>query len=372
MSQSQLRILHLVNNFGVGGLESVIRQIVLTPCSELQPHVCVLSMAGRFAKAVAEEGVPLHHVDRKKKKKRIGATIAEISELVARWQIDVIHCHDSSSWFFGAIVGKKISKRVVVTRHGRLEEWRWKTIALNKILSLLTDRIVAVSPEVRDDLVQREFIKGSKVDVIYNGINLEPFAVAGSKEAAKNKLGLDAGSFVTGTVTRFYPVKNVELQIDMVERLKDRIPQLKHLIVAPIANDLGRKIKADIAERGLEGNIVLLGYREDIPQVLKAMDLFVLTSLSEGTSIALIEAIAANLPVVVSNVGGNPNLVEDGVNGFLFDLDKEGDFEAKVLRVYENRDVAEKFASQQRGIAEKFSEKKMIANYKFIYEKSCR
>ncbi|KIH75477.1 hypothetical protein GFER_16090 [Geoalkalibacter ferrihydriticus DSM 17813] len=243
---------------------------------------------------------------------------------------------------------------------------------MNKILSLLTDRIVAVSPEVRDDLVQREFIKGSKVDVIYNGINLEPFAVAGSKEAAKNKLGLDAGSFVTGTVTRFYPVKNVELQIDMVERLKDRIPQLKHLIVAPIANDLGRKIKADIAERGLEGNIVLLGYREDIPQVLKAMDLFVLTSLSEGTSIALIEAIAANLPVVVSNVGGNPNLVEDGVNGFLFDLDKEGDFEAKVLRVYENRDVAEKFASQQRGIAEKFSEKKMIANYKFIYEKSCR
>lgn len=371
MSQSQLHILHLVNNFGVGGLESVIRQIVLTPCSEIQPHVCVLGMAGRFAKAVAEAGVPSHHVDRKKKKKPIVATIAEISELVDRWKIDVIHCHDSSSWFFGAIVGLKTSRRVVVTKHGRLEEWRWKTVALNKILSLLTDRVVAVSPEVRDDLVKREFIKGSKVDVIYNGINLEPFTVAGSKEEAKNKLGLDAGTFITGTVTRFYPVKNVELQIGMVERLKGRIPHLKHIIVAPIANDLGRKVKADIEKCGLDENILLLGYRDDIPQILRAMDLFVLTSLSEGTSIALIEAIAAGLPVVVSNVGGNPNLVADGVNGFLFDLDKEGDFEAKVLRVYENRDVAEKFAAQQRQVAEKFSDAGMIQGYKKIYNAIC-
>lgn len=367
MAQSHLRILHLVNNFGVGGLESVIRQIVLTPCSGIQPHVCVLSMAGRFAKAVAEEGVPLHHVDRKKKKKRIGTTIAELAELVDRWKIDVIHCHDSSSWFFGTIAGLKTSKRVIVTKHGRLEDWSWKAVALNKALSLLTDRVVAVSPEVRDDLVKRQFIKGSKVDVIYNGINLEPFADAGSKEDAKRKLGLPAGSFVTGTVTRFYPVKNVELQIDMVERLKDRIPQIKHLIVAPIANDLGRKIKADIVNRGLEDNVLLLGYREDIPQVLKAMDLFVLTSFSEGTSIALIEAIASGLPVVVSNVGGNPNLVEDGVNGFLFDLDKEGDFEEKVLRLYCNSGVSQLFSNNQDKVAEKFSDAGMIKGYKNIY-----
>lgn len=368
MSQSQRRVLHLVNNFGVGGLESVIRQIVLTPCSEIHPHVCVLNMAGRFASAVAEAGVPLHHVDRAKQKKSMGVTISELSELVERWKIDVIHCHDSSSWFFGAIVGLKTSKKVVVTKHGRIEDWSWKSAALSKGLSLITDRIVAVSPEVRDDLINRQLIKSNKVDVIYNGINLEPFSVKISKEVARSRLGLEPDSFVTGTVTRFYPVKNIELQIRMVEHLKDRIPHLQHIIIAPMANDYGRNIKADITRRGLEDRILLLGYRDDIPYVLKAMDLFVLTSFSEGTSIALIEAIAAGLPVVVSKVGGNPNLVEDGVNGFLFDLNKEGDFEERIVRIYENKDLERLFSREQNRVAENFSDEKMIEMYKDIYK----
>lgn len=367
MPQTQIRIMHMVNNFGVGGLESVIRQIVLAPCTKVQPHVCVLNMAGRFAALVAEAGVPLHHVNRAKLKKRIGATISELLELVDRWKIDVIHCHDSSSWFFGAIVGLKASIKVVVTKHGRIENWSWKNAALTKTLSLFTDRVVAVSPEVRDDVIKRQFIRGDKVDVIYNGINLEPFVIKISKDEAKRRLGLDLDSFVTGTVTRFYPVKNIELQIQMVEHLKDRIPHLKHVIVAPIANDYGRCIKADIARRGLEEKVLLLGYRDDIPHVLKAMDLFVLTSFSEGTSIALIEAIAAGLPVVVSKVGGNPNLVEDGLNGFLFDLNRGSEFEEKILEIYKDEDLAITFSKNQIEVCKKFSEKKMISLYEEVY-----
>ncbi|WP_432821474.1 glycosyltransferase family 4 protein [Trichloromonas sp.] len=372
MTTSKLRILHLVNNFGVGGLESVIRQMALNSSGCVQPYVCVLTMAGHFAQGVAAAGVALHHVDRAKKQKGMRVTLRELVDLIQDWNIDVIHCHDMSSWFYGAILKKMVGKPTVVTKHGNMEKWHWKTVLTSKILSLFTDRIVAVSPEVKADLVKRQFVNDKNIDVIYNGIDLTPFDCPISKQEAKARLGIPENTFVTGTVTRFYPVKNIELQVEAIANLKDRIQDLRHLIVAPLATDYGREIAENIKQRGLDKYICLLGYREDIPQLLQAMDLFVLTSISEGTSMALIEAIAAHLPVVVSNVGGNPNLVNEDVNGFLFDLDKKNDFEEKVFNLYQDAEKLKIFSSKQKDVAVLFSGEGMMRGYLEVYNSICR
>lgn len=363
-----MNVLHIVNNFGVGGLESVIRHLAMTTTDGLFPHVCVLSKAGRFSTKVSNAGIPLYHMDRNNKAKRNKACLCEIIGLIKNWEIEVLHCHDISSWFFGVISGQKSRKPIVMTKHGNLENWNIKTILLTKILSMLTNRIVAVSPETKKDLVKRQFVREKKIVVIFNGIDLGPFQNQISKRDARLRLGLPNECFVTGSITRFYPVKNIEAQIKMVTALKNEIPGLKHLIVAPIATDYGRQIQEYIERTGLGKSILLLGFRDDIPQILNAMDIFVLTSFSEGTSIALIEAIAAGLPAVVSNVGGNRYLVKDDVNGFLFDLNKESDFEKKVLEIYNNKEILDRFSNNQGAIAAKFSDKEMIQRYKLLYE----
>ena len=121
MSENNIRVLHLVNNFGVGGLESVIRQMVMTPNDEMISHVCVLNKAGLFAKLVADSAVPLLHIKRAEKGKGIRDVFKEITDLVGRWNIDVLHCHDISAWFLGVAVGKKCRKKVILTKHGCME-----------------------------------------------------------------------------------------------------------------------------------------------------------------------------------------------------------------------------------------------------------
>jgi glycosyltransferase involved in cell wall biosynthesis len=183
-------------------------------------------------------------------------------------------------------------------------------------LAPLVRRVVAVSRQLGDWLVQDVGIAAEKVIVIPNGVDASKFS------GHHGRLGLRATShgyapadIVVGTVGRLDPVKNQSALIEVASQLAAPYPSLRFAIVGD-----GREKQAlqyEVDRRGLGKRVRLIGHRDDIPEVLKTFDLFVLPSLGEGMCNTILEAMASGLPVVATRVGGNPELVEDGITGRL-------------------------------------------------------
>ena len=362
-----INILHLLQYFKIGGKEEVVKNLILRSTKRSNPMACALRKIGFFASEVKKEGFEVKLIDTTDKKKNTINVINELINILKEYQIDVLHCHDIGSWYYGVIAGRLSKvKKIIFTRHSFLEDDSLRVLLLSKLLSLFTDKIVAVSPEIKCHMIKKEYINKNKIETIYNGIDLEKYQIELGKNEIRSSLNIDKQAFVLGTVTRFYKVKNIEMQIDMVDLLKDRIPNLKHLIVAPL-DRYGEKIKQDIENRKLENYILLLGFREDVPELLKAMDVFILTSFSEGMSLALLEAMASKCTIVASAVGGNVRLVDHMRNGILFDVHKLKELCDFVLALYSDPHLKVYLSEMAFTSVKKFSVEAMVQRYESLY-----
>ncbi|WP_028575396.1 glycosyltransferase [Desulfonatronovibrio hydrogenovorans] len=365
----KIKVEHVVKSFRVGGLEKIIKYLVLNSGSRFLPGVTVLQRSGPFSEEVSRKG---HRVTVFNAYERKISAIRLVMEMVSAFRTvrpDIVHCHDTESWIYGTIAARLSGvKKVVFTKHGHMENFSRTLAAECRVASWFTRTIAAVSPQVKDELVFRLGINPLKIDVVYNGIDSKAFHPPEDKGQAKEHLGLPADSFVAGSVTRFFQVKNIEMQMDMIERLKDMIPGFHYLLVAPMT-PAGERIKQDAVKRGLEDHVHFLGYRSDIPEILQAMDVFVLTSFSEGTSVALLEAMASGCVPVASSTGGTPNLIEHGKNGFLFEINDLDALCGNVLKCFEDREARSNIIS---GIGEnlgKYTMEKMVECYETVYLK---
>lgn len=332
------------------------------------PIVCALRKVGFVSEDLREAGFQVTLIGLFPSGWDRIRTIHEIGKVISHYKIDILHCHDIGAWFYGVIAGK-ISRvrRIVHTRHGFLEHQSKTMILLSRLLSHFTDIIVAVSPEVKHNMLQREHLNKKKIEVIYNGINLDRFQISITRKEAKRRLMIDDKTFVLGTVTRFYPVKNVEMQLELVDRLKDKIPNLRLLIVAPKTNHGGRRMESMIKNRKLEKYITLLGFRQDVPQILKAIDVFLITSFSEGTSMSILEAMASKCAIVASAVGGTPHIIEHMQSGLLFDVDSLGDLYHAVLSLYLKKDLRKRISEQAFIAVQRFTIQSMARHYERLY-----
>ena len=189
------------------------------------------------------------------------------------------------------------------------------------------DHITAVSDDLLQILRDNEGIPEHKISVIINGVDTTPFDASTFDVAAyRQHLGvnLSAEDFVVGTVGALSPRKNQQLLI----RAASKIPNIRVLIAG--TGPLRDELKHLISELGLENKVFLLGERSDIPQFVQSLDLFVLPSRMEGTSLAILEAMAARKPVVATDVGGTRELVTHSETGFLVKSDDLDDLTRRL------------------------------------------
>ena len=166
-------------------------------------------------------------------------------------------------------------------------------------------------------------IPEKKIEVIHNGVDVEKFRpLPEFREEVRQELGIPSEAFVVGSVCRVEPVKNVAMMVEAVHLLRERIPELHLVVLGKFEHpeepgSYTNQIKQMMEKYGLTERIHFLPPRLDVRPALNAMDIYLNTSLSEGLSIAIVEAMASGLPVIATDVGGNPEVVENGVNGFL-------------------------------------------------------
>ena len=226
-----------------------------------------------------------------------------------------------------------------------------------------------VAEHGRNLLSTEEGLDKAKMQLIYNGIDGRVFDrrnYEGLGLAIRAELGIESNQKVIGVVGRLAPIKNHALLLEAMRSVIECFPRTVLLLVGD--GPLKPAVQKTIGELGLEQSVKLLGARTDIPRLLSIMDIFVLPSLSEGLSLTLIEACAAGLPIVATEVGGNPEVVGHGDNGLIVPSNDPEALAAAVSYLLKNEDTAmEMGAKGRQRFAKNFTVQTMVEKYQALY-----
>ena len=361
-----LRVLHVLSVLGQGGMESGVMKLV-TGCDpgRVVNDVCSLEPAWAFQNLFSDRS-RLHELSRQ------GAfdlrLVRQLAAVIRGRQIDVVHTHAWGTLVEGWLAARLAGVRNVVHgEHGTMET-RPVNIAVQRRVWRRATRLLAVSNELADRMSRVVGIDRKQIQVIPNGVDLPP---AFSRDEMRAQLGIDHDTLVALAVGRLVPVKNYRLLLAAARGLADTGRRWRFLIAGngPLRDEL----ESEISRLGLNNNVTLLGLRHDVPALMQAADAFVLTSSSEGMSNTILEAMAAGRPVVATRVGGNPELVQEGITGMLVNPHGAGELCEALRALAANPARVRRMGNAGRQRVEReFSRERMIANYTQMYESVVR
>ncbi len=285
---------------------------------------------------------------------------------------DLIHAHSTKAGLAARIAALLLGKPVVFTAHG----WgftegvpkhrRIITVFLERLAARFTDKIICVSEYDRNLAMKFHVGSPEQLVVVHNGVDPHAFG-ADSKLHARERLGLRAwnNKVVLTFIGRLSPPKDISTLLQALSRLPRSI-DYRMLIVGK--GELQGEIESKVVKLGLAERVYLMGEREDVAEVLFASDIFVLISEWEGLPYTIIEAMMSGLPVVASRVGGIPELVEDGVTGFLVDRRDVVGLSRKLMPLLENRKLRKSMGDAGRQKALRgYTEERMLSNVWKVY-----
>jgi glycosyltransferase involved in cell wall biosynthesis len=256
-----------------------------------------------------------------------------LAKILRREQVDLVHAHQYTPFFY-TLLARLLCRRppILFTEHGRHypDYPRPKRMVVNRFLLERRDRVVGVGQAVREALIANEGFPPDRAAVVYNGIDTAGFAAGCPDRAAiRRAIGVGTNGLVMLLVARLDYLKDHATAIRTLERVASRRPDACLVLVGegPEAD----KIHGLVEQHHLGENVRFLGLRKDVHRLLPAADLFLLTSISEGIPLTVIEAMAAGLPVVATRVGGMAEVVEDGKTGYLAPLGDDAALATHIL-----------------------------------------
>jgi sugar transferase (PEP-CTERM/EpsH1 system associated) len=315
MSDKRARILHLVLSLETGGLERMVTGLVeLTDDSLFEVEVCCLDSEGPFAEELRHKG---HHVFLFQRNQRHYDYILplKLRNLFREKRIDILHMHSGTyhHGMYGAILARLPVR--IYTEHGRPVPEKTIEVLEDRVLSRFASRVITVSTDLQQYLADSIRIPRNKIETIVNGVDLRIFRKRPKEIELLNRLDLGGSDIVIGTVGRLADVKDQQTLLQAFKRVLEAGHPAKLVIVGD--GPLRQALEHLAGEISISQSTRFLGDRQDIAELLNLMDVFVLSSISEGTSMSLLEAMASRVPCVVTDVGGNSELIKDGQSGYL-------------------------------------------------------
>lgn len=302
------------------------------------------------------------------------ATLA-LWRLLRKERPAIVHTHTSKAGALGRIAAWLARVPAVIhTPHGHIFYGYYGPVMsglvrlVERLLAGVTDRIVTLTERGSEEHVRLGIAGAEKFTTIPSGITLSAFRSVRADPAAKRKeLGLPADGPVVGTVGRLVPIKGHAWLVRAVPRVVAEFPAACFAFVGdgPLRDELRQLGDA----LGVTSRLVFLGTRQDVPDCLAAFDLFVFPSLNEGMGRALIEAMAAGLPVIATCVGGIPDIVTDGTNGLLVPPRDEKALAAAILTLLrDHRRMAATGDAAKKSVGERFDAGSMVREIECLYD----
>ncbi|MFO0754200.1 MAG: glycosyltransferase [Thermodesulfovibrionales bacterium] len=363
----KLRLMHITHDLAIGGLQQVV--VTLCNASDRQKFdlsVLCLRDTGELAGELERAGVPVHSLPRKEEGVDYFSFL-KVAKILKREKIDIIHTHNTQPFIdgtLGALLARV--KTIVHTDHSRIFPDKRRYMFAERILSRFACKVVGVSHPTSRNLIHYEKIAPGKVTTILNGIDGSAYGKGIDREKKKRELGIAGRDPVIGLGVRLVRQKGISYLLRAMPEVRKDFPHIALVIAGK--GEYESALKREAAELGIAEAVFFIGPRRDMAEVLQVLDLYVLPTLAEGLPLALLEAIAAGCPPVATDVGGNYQVVEHGVNGSLVEPGSPAALSAEIVRLLGDAAVREAYRIRGREIfKEKFSAAAMARSYQELY-----
>ncbi len=344
--KQKIKILNVLHTAKLGGTE---RHVLLN--SEYMNrdlfHFSVLMFEhGDMEKLLQDLGIDVFVIERKSRLSVIH--LYKIAWLILKNKIDIIHTHTSTS---SRLIGQLLGKKTIETRHGiGLTDEEYLALSTKKIIyekckERLAHYIITVSQYDREKLINAFHYKPGKVHVIYNGVSVETIReLSQTNPGDASKYFKTTNSFILGCVSRLSPQKGLSYLIEALPAVIQKHQNVQLVIVGD--GEERNSLKHRVNSLGMNDHVVFTGYINNSFYILSKFDIFLSPSLWEGIPYSIMEAMALGKPVITTRIMGMPEIVEDGINGYLVETRNPDMLSQKIIELIENPDLRHNMGKQ--------------------------
>lgn len=373
MEEQPLRLVQFTKSFHIGGTEVQVVELLRGLPSSYRVQVAVLQDVGPLLSAVRQLGhVPeVFPLNGSLARPNSVLQVARLAHWLRRERVELVHAHDFYSTMMVVPAAKLVGTKVIV---GRLDLAHWHGKARRAVLNGLTqmaDHVVANAEAIRRMLMEAEGMSAERVSVIPNGLDLARFD-------ARVRAGLSAPLPDTGGAPVVVHVANMNHPVKRQEDLFQALALLRRegrVLHAFLVGDGPRRPELErmVGELGLADTVHFLRHRTDVPALYARADFGVLCSSAEGLSNAVMEGMAAGLPMVVTRVGGNPELVADGERGLVVPPHQPVALCEAFRRLLADRELGRRMGAEARAFVEReLSLERMVRRHDALYRRVTR
>lgn len=356
------KILYFTYSLNTGGLETLVLELSKRINRDrFVPSICAFESQGTLKSEFVAQGMTVYPLFKKE-----GIDVAvpfKLAGLLKSERIDILHTHDASPWLYGGLARLLCpGLRLIHTEHSHIASSKNLLLHAENLLSKVSAAVVADSAYVAEFMRNKAKIKQLKI--IYNGIDTEKF-----NSHQRFVIGNESSSntVVIGTVARLVPVKDHRTLLQAFKLLASEYQNIELLIIGE--GELRGELEEFSKRLGIQERVKFIGERHDISSLLEKLDIFVMSSLSEGLSIAILEAMASGLPVVATNVGGNSEIIIDGITGFLVPKKEPEKLAGSIsILIKDKKMVYQMGQNGKKRVRANFSIDKMVDEYETLYE----
>lgn len=363
------KLMIISHDLAVGGLQKVVVNICKAIDRKIfDVSVLCLRNLGEFTHEIENMGITVFFLPQKKGTDYF--SFFKVAKLLYEQKIDIIHTHNTQPFIDGTI-GALIArvKTIVHTDHSRMFPDKIRYMLAERFMSLFAYRVVGVSENTSENLIKYLKINRKKIKTIYNGIESSIYCSKINIAQIKNELSIEDDEPIIGNVGRLVKEKGIVYLLKAIKKLISNFPKLKLIIVGD--GDLREELEIMAFKLEINKHVKFLGNRYDVPNLFQIFDIFVLSSISEGMPMVLLEAMASKCPIVATNVGGVPMLIRNNINGSLVVSHDSDSLSTEIIRVLSDKKLRNQYVSNGMDlIREKFDMNIMVKKYEALYKKS--
>jgi len=362
--KKKIHIMQVIFTLDFGGAERLAASISKNLSEDgFETSVCGLfGKEGPLAEAIRRQGNAYFYLNAGEKSRL--QLFKDFRRLLKEQSVDIIQAHGVYVLMHSFFPAKFSGTKIVYTEHAKYSINKYRKLKFAaKLLPNFVEKVVCVSEDLKDFFIRELDVSENSIEVIYNGVDLEIFR---ENNRSTHLKGISNNASIIGNVARLSgPKDHFNLLVAFSKALKKN-PNVMLVLVGD--GELRPEIERTIDELQLFDKVILLGKRDDIPELLTGFDIFVLSSKREGFPISILEAMACSKPVIATNVGGVPEILTDGINGFVVPPENPDRLAEAILHLLKDKNLSEHMAKNGlETVKQYFSKEIMMMRYRNLF-----
>lgn len=371
MGGKKIRILHVAQ--AAGGVDRYIRMLLKYLDKEKFENILVCSQDFH---AEDYKGL-VDSFEQIEMSRDIGGNdlkaIRQVQKLIKKYDPDIVYAHSSKAGAIARVADIGLKNYCVYNPHGWAfnmrcsDKKRIMYTAIEKMAAPFCDKIICISEAEKQSALEKKICRENKLQVIFNGVDLEAYEYGEHGVVKRSSLGIPEGAFVVGMVGRISPQKAPDVFVKMAKLVKDEVPNA-HFIIVGNGNQEA-EIRKYVEDNDFSENLHITGWVDNPMSYVELFDVACLLSRWEGFGLALPEYMMAGKPIVASRVDAIPNIIQDGENGLLVEVDDPAGASEAVLRIYRDKSLKDKLVVQgMEDVHNRFNARRVSEEHGILFE----